>query len=223
MECQLNAQAAQDAVAWCWRNCVDCLYLTVASNDAEAVTAAEANGFQLVDVRLSFERPLVGPPPPPRSVRLCRESDIPALANIAATSHSDSRFYYDRRFPRERCDELYRVWIERSCRGWADAVIVAEHDERPVGYISCHLQPDETGSIGLMAVGTESRGSGIGKHLVNAALQFFLENGRRRALVVTQGRNLASQRLYQRCGFVTESMLLYYHRWFVRSSEEGNF
>ena len=30
------------------------------------------------------------------------------------------------------------------------------------------------------------------------------------------GRNLAAQRLYQRSGFVTASLQLWYHRWFLR-------
>jgi ribosomal protein S18 acetylase RimI-like enzyme len=33
------------------------------------------------------------------------------------------------------------------------------------------------------------------------------------ATVVTQGRNIASQRLYQKHGFVTQSIQLWYHRW----------
>jgi len=33
--------------------------------------------------------------------------------------------------------------------------------------------------------------------------------------VVTQGHNLAAQRLYQRCGFLTHSIKFYYHKWFV--------
>jgi ribosomal protein S18 acetylase RimI-like enzyme len=34
--------------------------------------------------------------------------------------------------------------------------------------------------------------------------------------VVTQGRNVAAQRLYQRAGFVTASTQLWYHRWLDR-------
>ena len=32
--------------------------------------------------------------------------------------------------------------------------------------------------------------------------------------VVTQGRNIAGQRLYQRCGFLTRSVELWYHKWY---------
>jgi RimJ/RimL family protein N-acetyltransferase len=39
--------------------------------------------------------------------------------------------------------------------------------------------------------------------------------------VVTQGRNTRAQRLYQRCGFVTRSMELWYHRWFDNREENS--
>jgi hypothetical protein len=76
VQCQLTPATAQDAVAWCWQNRIDCLYLTVACHDVPAVRVAEANGFQLVDLRITLERQLVGPPEPTPSVRLYRESDI---------------------------------------------------------------------------------------------------------------------------------------------------
>jgi hypothetical protein len=36
------------------------------------------------------------------------------------------------------------------------------------------------------------------------------------ATVVTQGRNVVSQRVYQRCAFMTRSAQLWYHCWFKR-------
>jgi hypothetical protein len=31
--------------------------------------------------------------------------------------------------------------------------------------------------------------------------------------VVTQARNVPAQRLYQKCGFITRSVELWFHRW----------
>ena len=73
------------------------------SNDAETVRVAEAMQFQLVDVRVTLERALAIGPPPPASIRSWCESDLATLAAIAGVSHSDSRFYFDGKFPRERC------------------------------------------------------------------------------------------------------------------------
>jgi hypothetical protein len=36
--------------------------------------------------------------------------------------------------------------------------------------------------------------------------------------VATQARNIAAQRLYQRAGFLTSSVRVWYHRWFETRS-----
>ena len=85
------------------------------------------------------------PVPPGRSRRAAHDRPRRATAQ--------TRFYADPRFPDERCDDLYDVWITRSAEGWADAVLVAEHDGRPAGYVSCHADAGAgRGSIGLIAV-----------------------------------------------------------------------
>jgi len=109
---------------------------------------------------------------------------------------------------------LYETWIEKSCKGYADAVLVAELQGWPVGYISCHLLDQAEGQIGLFGVSADFQGKGLGQKLVNESLRWFAEQGMRQVTVVTQGRNCRAQRLYQRCGFLTRSVQLWYHRWF---------
>ena len=69
------------------------------------------------------------------------------------------------------------------------------------------------GQIGLVGVSAEARGRGVGHALVNHALDWFTRNDVEAVAVVTQGGNVAAQRLYQRCGFLTESVQLWYHKW----------
>ena len=71
----------------------------------------------------------------------------------------------------------------------------------------------QVGSIGLIAVDASSQGSGLGGRLLVSALHYFRNHGMTSVTVVTQGRNLKSQRLYQRCGFLTQSVGLWYHHW----------
>jgi dTDP-4-amino-4,6-dideoxy-D-galactose acyltransferase len=204
-----------DALSWCAAERIRCLYFLASAESPETTRLAEDNGFRLTDIRVTLERKLDGgSPASTASIRASRESDIPALAAIAARSHRDSRFYYDGNFPAGHCDALYETWIERSCRGYADAVFVAEHDSAPAGYISCHVAAGGTGSIGLVAVGEQARGLGLGQQLVAAALAFFQDRRCARATVVTQARNCAAQRIYQHCGFRTTSIGIWYHRWF---------
>ena len=214
---RLTREGAEEAARWCFENRIDCAYFLADADDPETAFVAQRSGFDYLDTRLTLECPVPGSVPPPPSVRPFQASDAEPLRAIARVSHRDSRFYFDPRFPRERCDALYEAWIERSAAGWADAVLVAECDGEAAGYVSCHLGLD-TGSIGLLAVAPARQGRGMGRRLVEAALVFFKARGMSRATVVTQGRNVASQRLYQGCGFRTHAVQLWYHRWFDRDT-----
>jgi dTDP-4-amino-4,6-dideoxy-D-galactose acyltransferase len=211
---QLDDAAANELLAWCAAHAIDCLYLLADAEDKQTVRRAEINGFQLVDIRLTLKRhtPLQAEKST-ENIRPFQPSDIPALKAIARVSHHDSRFYYDPRFPDEQCDRLYETWIENSCKGYADQVLVAVDAEAPVGYITCHLLPSH-GEIGLLGVSTGTQRKGYGTQLIQASLTWFAEHDRRSVSVVTQGRNVGAQRVYQKNGFLTNSVQLWYHRWF---------
>lgn len=211
-ESLLTPESVACALSWCLSNQIDCLYFLADSGSAETVRLAEDNAFRLVDIRLTLENSMRAAAASSPAVRPFQPMDAAPLRAIARVSHRDSRFYYDARFSSRRCDDFYETWIERSFDGWADAVLVAEWQGSPAGYISCHLSP-EAGSIGLFAVAREYRQKGLGHQLVAAALEYFRQKGLNRATVVTQGRNVASQRVYQHAGFVTRSVQLWYHLW----------
>jgi dTDP-4-amino-4,6-dideoxy-D-galactose acyltransferase len=212
----LTAQTLREIMEWCGREKIRCLYFLAAGDSFETNDIAGANGFKMADIRYTLASSLESEAGSVEAVRAFEESDLPVLREIAALSHRDSRFYHDPGFPNQRCDELYETWIERSCHGFADTVLVAEHHRQTAGYVSCHLQPNGIGAIGLLAVADRARGVGLGRQLVAAALRFFAEAGCNHVNVVTQGRNCSAQRLYQNCGFRSASMELWYHRWFDR-------
>jgi dTDP-4-amino-4,6-dideoxy-D-galactose acyltransferase len=204
-------------LAWCKTNRIDCLYFLADSDDAQTSALAEQNGFRLTDVRLTLERTLTqsaAPISPGERVRLARQGDLGALKEIARTGHRDTRFYFDLHFERGKCDRLYETWIENSFNGFARAVLAAEVNAEPVGYITCSLRGVES-QAGLVGVADKYQGTGLGKQLVEAFLAWSAAQGARRATVVTQGRNVSAQRLYQRMGFVTATVQLWYHRWFA--------
>lgn len=215
---RLCQEDINEITTWCDLHSIDCLYFLCKADDAETVRVAEDNALRLVDIRVTLERCLSeltidGLSP---CVRLCVPADIPFLKDIARISHRDSRFYYDPNFPRDRCDALYETWITKSCNGYADAVWVAEFARRPVGYLSCHLRDETSGQIGLFAVSPDVQGQGLGRKLLDAALQWFAEHRVANVSVVTQGRNCRAQHFYQKHGFMTRSVYLWYHWWFGR-------
>ncbi len=212
---RLDEETLANALQWCNSNRIDCLYFLADSDHATTPVLAAQNDFRLTDVRMTLARPLTASESfaPEPGIRLAREEDLPALREIASNTHRDTRFYFDRHFDRDKCDQLYATWIENSLRGFAQAVLVAEIANTPAAYLACHLKSDEA-QIGLLGVDAQHQGRGLGTKLVRQFLTWSREQNAQRTTVVTQGRNLAAQRLYQRNGFVTASLQLWYHRWF---------
>lgn len=215
----LTADSIRDILEWQKAHAIDCLYFLADFDDPETVQLAQAHDFQLVDIRVTLEWTLkirneTHTDPAHRvTIRPFQTGDLPTLEAIAKISHTDTRFHFDQNFPRDKNDSLYATWIRRSCEGFADQVLVAEAGGQAVGYISCKLMNENEGQIGLLGVGEQARGQGVGKSLVYAALDWFAARNIQSVQVVTQGRNISAQRLYQNCGFMTHSVQLWYHKW----------
>ena len=203
--------------AWCAGEAIDCAYYLSRADDPLVLAAAQASGFRLMDVRVTYERPLPGRPVIPGApVRTARPEDLPTLRRIARISHTDTRFYADARFPRAKCDELYDTWVSRSCDGYADVVWVADVDGAPVGYLTCSLdRAAGRGTMVLMALDEAARGRGLGQAFVSRSLEWFIEQGMTTAAVVTAGRNVVAQRLYQKNGYMLTSTQLWFHKWYT--------
>ena len=200
-----------------------CLYFEADPNDVTTVTAVEKSNFHLVDVRVVLEYPfdthpapfLRYPVHPDLVVSQSTESDLPLLENIAEEIGQFSRYTFDRNFKPGENNRLYRLWIRKSCSGYADVVYVArwkDTGEAAVGLITCVMQND-IGHIQLAGVHHQHRQKGVGTGLVQTALDWAKGQRARRMQVVTQARNVPAQRLYQQMGFFTRSVTLFYHKW----------
>jgi dTDP-4-amino-4,6-dideoxy-D-galactose acyltransferase len=223
---RLTSAAAAAAEARCIAEKINCLYFLAVSDDPSTVSVAEDHGYRFMDVRVTLSAELTSALPPvapsgPASVRLCRQDDIPALRALAGVSHRESRFYADPRFADAACDRLYETWIEKSCCGYADAVFVADLGGGAAGYATAHKGKPGEGSLGLIAVNPEAQGMGLGRKLTAAVLDWGREHGLSLIHVVTQGRNCRAQRMYGRCGFLPDTLQLWYHRWFADTKKRG--
>lgn len=217
----LTAATRREVDAWSDEKGVRCVYLLASSDDAATARAAEDGGFRLVDLRVELRQEIAGQrargPRPSPDVREASADDHARLREIARTSHGTTRFYADPNFPDERCDDLYETWIERSLGGWAASVLVVESDGRAAGYCSCHLEAAaRAGSIGLIAVDASDRRTGAGAALAEGAVAWCARRGADTMSVVTQGRNVAALRTFQRAGFLVSSVDLWFHKWYER-------
>lgn len=211
---QVDAAGCQAMLQWSADERIDCLYFLAHAEADASNRLLEAHGFERVDERVTLERAIPTSPPAAAGARGAQPGDIPALREIAAISHRDSRFYTDGRFDRGRCDEFYRVWIENSCQGWADHVVVAEHDGAAVGYLTVHVKSPELATLGLMGVEPGLRRHGIGSRLLDGALAWIAARGIPRVALATQGRNANSNGFFGHAGFVPVARSYWYHRWF---------
>ena len=197
--------------AWAHENEAACLYFLCPDEPGAAIRAEEA-GYRLTDVRVELSRP-VGEEA--SSLRAARPEDEEPLRRMARANHRITRFYADPNFPEDRCDDLYETWIRRSLEGWADAVLVAESEGRPAGYVSLHDR-DGTGSIGLIGVDPDARGRQLGRELVLGGVAWCADRGLAEVTVVTQGRNVPALRTFESCGFRTTDVGLWFHKWYDR-------
>lgn len=213
----LPKKVVPSVLEWCQEQNIRCLYFLADATSAETAETAQNIGFSMVDVRIelswSIETGTMSSAPQSR-VRAVQLADIEALKVIARGAHTDSRFFFDSRFGKERAADLFANWIAIDCDGRADMVLVADSsDTRAVGYISCYSKAGAN-QISLIGVASEFRGRGLGQALVAAGLGWFRSVGAETVSVVTQTRNVVAQRLYQAAGFRTANVKVWYHRWF---------
>lgn len=216
----LTAESGRALEAYCKMESIDCVYLLADSPDMKTVRVAESQGFSLMDVRMTFSHDL-------SAARLTKskasvpirpgdENDYAQLRGIAGAVFEGTRFFMDEKLC-AKAPELYRIWVEKSLQGDAE-VLVSESDLGGggiSGFITCDIDGEaQTGTIGLVGVDSAHRGKGIGRLLVEAVLTRAAAQGLQFVQVVTQGRNLPAQALYQRTGFVSSSVQLWFHKWY---------
>ncbi len=181
---------------------------------------AAKHEFRVVDVRLNLGHDLGGlgaepwHSPGPLRVRLGAAEDLRTLRPLAARSHRSTRFYFDGRFPRDRCDALYERWIERALAGRDRELLVADLEGAPIGYQAITLPEGGTGRVDLIAVSPEHRARGLGRALLLSALRRLRALGAHRVVTAMQARNALAVRRHEDVGFVIELTQVWHHKWY---------
>lgn len=208
--------------AWRGENAIQCLYFLAQADDRETIWLAEKNGFRLVEVRMIYERRLADWNPLTRPtnaagviVRPSRLEDIPALQAIARNSYVDSRFYFDPNFTEAQWQAYYQFWVQKSVTGGADLTLTAEKDGEVVGYITGLVDRENNqGVYELTGVKESARRLGVGQELFRSGIDWYVRQDIPYMWLATQGRNIRTQRMVQRDGFLIRNCQLYYHKWF---------
>lgn len=141
-------------------------------------------------------------------LRLYRPEDLPAIKRLTVDSFSGVTI-------EENVEQALGILNGRDWR-WRKArhldedaaanpsgIFVAEAQGRLVGYITTRIDPEAgKGRIPNLAVAAEFRGRGLGRELIERALEYFRAQGLVYAVIETMAQNAVGQHLYPSCGFV---------------------
>lgn len=168
-------------------------------------------GYRLVDVSMRLTLSVDGVRSgvaPSVLVRSGTSEDVEALGPAIDRLVPWSRFTVDPSFGPDAARRMYRAWLARAARRTDELFAVANREGQPAGFITATAVPHPT--IGIFSVAEP--GAGIGRALLLAATDWA---ARYDVLLdtVTQARNAASLRFYERRGFVTTSVRYVLHRW----------
>jgi GNAT superfamily N-acetyltransferase len=214
--------ASADAIdRWCLDQGIRCLYFLADARDAESARVAFEYGYRFVDVRITAARSYQGVAELPSygpaglTVREADEEDLDFALDLAVRSHRASRFYFDRNFPTERCDALYRLWVERGFRDPERMVRIPIVDGERAGYhVLAPLGPERVSSGELLAVDDRQRGKGVAIGMMVSALRYFAGRGALTHRSVRSHRTIGSARYFERLGMLTETVEVWHHKWF---------
>jgi GNAT superfamily N-acetyltransferase len=222
---RLDDSGARELLAEAERLGIACLYLRTDADDERTISAAERHRFHLVDVRVVLEKAPIVPVAEMRAgstIEPARPEELPRLQEIAAEIAPRSRYAFDPGFGLAEAVRLYRQWIENSCHGFADAVLVSRDAPGGVatGFVACTLRGGVAG-VQLIGVHSTARRRGVSRALFHGTMEWAAKHSARSVEMVTQAHNVPAQRAAQSVGFLTRDVSLVYHRWLVAPPRRG--
>ena len=143
-------------------------------------------------------------------VRRATAADLPAIGRLGALLVRTHHEFDPQRFmpPMPRAEQGYASFIGTQLTEPDVIVLVAERAGQVVGYVYAGVEGrdwmalrDAAGVLHDVVVDPDHRRSGVGRMLLEAALNFFRERGAPRAVLQTAEKNEEAQRLFAKAGF----------------------
>jgi len=92
-------------------------------------------------------------------------------------------------------------------------IFVAEADGKIAGYITTRVDRESAkGRIPNLAVAADWRNKGLGRQLIDRALDYFREEGLAYAVIETMSQDSTGDHLYKACGFVEVARQIHFAR-----------
>jgi ribosomal protein S18 acetylase RimI-like enzyme len=143
-------------------------------------------------------------------VRRATNADLPSLGRLGALLVQQHHDFDGRRFlaATARTADHYAGFLGSQLDDPDVLLLVAEHEERVVGYTFAAMEGYDYKSLRGPAallhdilVDPDHRGHGVGGRLLDETLSILRARGARQIVLSTAERNQAAQRLFARMGF----------------------
>jgi len=103
--------------------------------------------------------------------------------------------------------------IDEDMAANSAGIFVAESNGRFAGYITTRIDSEAgKGRIPNLAVAADFRNQGVGKQLIEHALDYFRKQGLAYAMIETMAQNAVGNHVYQECGFVEVARQIHFAR-----------
>ena len=151
-------------------------------------------------------------------IRPYRESDRQALRDMTVEAFEEVSI--DHNIDRVLGPVAGRDWRWRKARHVDEdvtanpaGIFVAEAGGRVVGYVSTRIDREAgRGRIPNLAVDAAARNLGLGRRLIEHALDYFRVEGLVYAVIETMAQNAVGDHLYRACGFAEVARQVHFAR-----------
>ncbi|HPE97858.1 MAG: GNAT family N-acetyltransferase [Chitinophagales bacterium] len=160
----------------------------------------EQLGGKVIATRATYSMP-VSDIQTPSVARIATQNDLPELEILALQSGLYSRYRKDVMFPEVMYEKMYRTWVRNTLeKTFGDEVLVIEEDGTLAGMVTMS-KSGQLATVGLFVVLNIFRRQGIGKGLLDAAMEWSRQQGCKELRVITQLENRPACRFYSGRGF----------------------
>jgi ribosomal protein S18 acetylase RimI-like enzyme len=122
-----------------------------------------------------------------------------------------SRFYRDDNIPLDKVRKLWSDSIRNYCMGRADRIAVVYLQAQPAGMATINFVNNENITLYVVGVLKQFQGNGLGCSLMSRITREY--GDKYKIFVETESTNKRAQRLYQKSGFILDSMRYTLHVW----------
>ena len=191
----------------------DLIYIFEDSYNLNAINKISELSIPPIDIKLTYTKKIINAIDIPEIYNYTLPSVNEQLLKLSFAAGQYSRFNLDKNFNTTQYEALYQQWITASVQKEnADFILVSNNQAHPTGFITL-IDKQTYIQIGLLAVDSNFRGSGIGQKLIQKAIFTAFCSNFKTIKVTTQKQNSSACRLYEQCGFAVESSIHVYHYW----------